>query len=140
MHQVHVEVGELEVGQRLAAGFDDAGVPIVPDLGDDPDIFAAETGAERFGERLADARFVAVDGGAVDVTIANGECVFDGSGDFPGRGVVGAERAEPDGRHERAGTQAASSESSIVPPVDLGHASFMISAPDLNCATIMNDM
>jgi len=51
---------------------------VVPEFGDYPDIFAPQSGAKGGGERLPDARFVAVDRGAIDVAIADREGIFDG--------------------------------------------------------------
>ena len=53
----------------------------------------------------ADAIFVAVDAGAIEVAVADGGGALDGCGDLFGRDVVAAEGAEPDGGHAGAGVE-----------------------------------
>ena len=58
-----------------------------------------------FCKREANAIFVAVDGGAIEVPVADGGGALDGRGDFVRRDVVGAEGAEADGGHAGAGVE-----------------------------------
>jgi hypothetical protein len=105
--QVHVEVVEPQVGERLPAGRDHValGMLVVPELGDDPQIFAPQAAAERRGERVSDTRFVAVDRSAIDVAVADFERVnFDGvvAGDLRAPRRRGIETWS--GRTERPGS------------------------------------
>ena len=85
MHQVGVEVVEAQVGEGLPAGRDDVAgsVLVVPELGGDPELIAGEP-----LEDTADLRLVFVDGGAVEVPVADLERAGDGLGDLVGPEAV----------------------------------------------------
>ena len=107
MDQVHVQVVELQVGERLAEGRDDVGfgVLVVPELAGDPELLARDAAGDDLAQGEADAVFVAVDAGAIEVAVAHGGGAFDGRGDFVRGDVVAAEGAQSDGRHPGAGVE-----------------------------------
>ena len=78
--QVHVQVVELQVGQRLAEGRDDVafGMLVVPELAGDPKLFARDAAGNNLAQGDSDAVFVAIDAGAIEVTVAHGGGAFDG--------------------------------------------------------------
>ena len=61
--------------------------------------------ADELLQNEADAVFVAVDAGAIEVAVAHGGGAFDGLGDFVRRDMVAAEGAQPDGGHAGAGVK-----------------------------------
>ena len=107
MDQVHVQVVELQVGERLAEGRDDVGfrVFIVPELAGDPKLIAGDAAGNDLAQGQPDAVFVAIDTSAIEVTIAHGGGAFDGRCDLVRGDVIAAEGAQSDGRHPRAGVE-----------------------------------
>ena len=107
VHQVHVQVVELQVGQRLAAGRDDVrlGVLVVPKLAGDPKLLARDAARHDLTQGEADAVFIAIDPGAIEVAIAHLGGAFDRRRDLFRGDVVAAESAQSDGRHAGAGVQ-----------------------------------
>ena len=90
-------VVEAQVGQGALAGRHDVvlAVPVVPQLGGDPQILAPDAAGDDLAERPPDLPFVAVDRGGVEVAVAQGEGVEHG---VAGAGAgPGAEHPEPDG-------------------------------------------
>ena len=105
--QVHVQVVELQVGERLAEGRDDVGfgVLVVPELAGDPQLLARDAARDDLLQNEANSIFVAIDAGAIEVAVAHGGGALDGRGDFVRGDVVAAEGAESDGRHAGAGVE-----------------------------------
>jgi hypothetical protein len=109
VNEIEVEIVELEVTKRLLAGGDYVlfSVLVVPELGRDPELFTLDAGTHDELKRLTDQVFVAVDGGAVEVAIAERGGVRNCGGNRGMRNVVGAEGTEANGGHECAGAKAA---------------------------------
>src|ERR1039457_2364612 len=105
--QVHVQVVELQVGQRLAEGRDDiaSGVLIVPELAGDPKLLARDAAGDDLAQGEANAVLIAIDAGAIEVAVAHLGGALDSRGDFVGGDVVAAEGAQSDGRHSGAGVE-----------------------------------
>lgn len=78
MHEVEVNVVQTEHLQTLVQTFFDSGMVGAPELGCDKDIFALDARLERLGKTLANLCLVAIDIGAVNVSVAALECVSDG--------------------------------------------------------------
>ncbi len=74
-------------------------VLIVPELRGDPKLFASDGAALDLFERSAYFFFVAVNGGAIEVTVTGEGRAFDGFSDLRGGDMIGAEGAEANGRH-----------------------------------------
>ena len=104
MDEIEVEVVEAQVGERLAAGSDDVvlAVLVVPQLGGDPELFAFDSSAEDLLKGGADGAFVAVDGCAIEVPVAECGCAFDRIGHLAGADAIGSEGTQADSRHGRA--------------------------------------
>ena len=80
MHDVHVEVVETEIRQRLLERRPDVllAVRVAPDLRGYSQVLACDIAlADRVAERLTDLGLVAVRGGAVDVAIADTDSFAD---------------------------------------------------------------
>ena len=75
---------------------------IVPELAGDPEVLARDAAGDDFFQCRADAVFVAIDAGTIEVAVAYGGGAFYGLGDLVGGDVVAAEGAESDGRHSGA--------------------------------------
>ena len=107
--EIEVKVVELEVAQGLFAGGDDVifVMLVVPELGGDPELFALDAGAHDLLEGFTYKVFVAVDGGAVKVAIAEGSGVEHGGGYCGMRDMIGAKCSEADGGHFCAGPELA---------------------------------
>ena len=100
--QVQVQVVEPEVPERLLAGRLDVAVPVVPQLGGDPELLTPDPAAHDLPEAPADELLVSVDGGAIEVTVADRGGAEHRLRDGLAREAVGAEGSEADGRHPRA--------------------------------------
>ena len=89
VNEIEVEIVEPEVVKGFLAGGDNVSfsVPVVPDLGCDPKLVTFDAGAHDVLKRLTDQVFVAVDGGAVEVAIAERRGVLDGGRDSPAWGT-----------------------------------------------------
>ena len=101
MHQVKIQVVEAQIGKRLAAGGDHVvlAVLVVPELRRDPKVFALDSAAENLLNRCADLGLIAVDRSAIEVPVAGRGSALHHLGDLGRADVVGAERAQADGRH-----------------------------------------
>jgi hypothetical protein len=105
VHEEEVQIVEPEVAQTRGAGNEDIAVamPVVPDLGGDPEFLAPHGSAgKNLTEHCADLTLVPVDGRAVDVPVAYGNGPFDGLGDGHPVVVVGGEGPETQNRDPRA--------------------------------------
>src|ERR1039458_1829023 len=79
MNEVEVEVVEAQIGERLAARSDHLilAVFVVPKLRSNPEVFALDAAAKDLLECGANLCFIAIDRGAIEVTIAGGSSALD---------------------------------------------------------------
>ena len=104
MHQVQIEIVELQILERLLACRDDVlrCMLVVPEFGRDPQFIAAQTGLHALVQCLADQVLIQVDRRAIDVPVAHFDgaayCLRDGLQWEP----VGRKRAQTEGRQFRA--------------------------------------
>jgi hypothetical protein len=68
-------------------------VPVVPQLGGDPQLAAPDAAGHYLAEGFPDTAFVTVDGSAIEMTVANGGRGLNGFGHLFGADVVGTEGA-----------------------------------------------
>ena len=117
--QIQVQVVEAQVGQRAPERRQDVvgRMPIVPQLGRDPELVACHAARLDALEGDADLSLVPVDGCAVEVPVAQGRGDQHRIRDGRGAGMVGTEGAEADGGHRGAGPQAAPGHQSRVDAV-----------------------
>lgn len=88
VHEVEVDVGGIEVLERGVNGLGDVLVPVVVQLGGEPDLL---TGNARGLDALADFLLVAIGIRGVDVSVAGTQSSLDGLLDLTGLGLPGAE-------------------------------------------------
>ena len=106
--QVQVQVLETQVVEGLPQRGEDilGRVPVIPELGRDPEVLARHAAGLDPLERCSDLRFVPVHGCAVEVAVAHGCGAQHGLCDRGSGDVVGPEGPEADGGHRRTGPQA----------------------------------
>ncbi len=104
MHQVKVQIIQLQIGQRLSAAGDHVpfGVLIVPQLAGDPEFLARNPAGHNVPKGETDSIFVAVDAGAIEMAVTGLRRIANGIGDLIRRHVVTAECAQSDGGHSGA--------------------------------------
>jgi hypothetical protein len=90
MHQVEIEIVELQIAQRPFTGSNHVifTVLVVPKLGGDPKLFSTKAIVERILEGFADSVLVAVYRRTIEVPIANRGGAFHSVGNDTRRDVV----------------------------------------------------
>ncbi len=107
MHQVHVQVIELQLCQRLFAGGDHVGfgVLVVPQFAGNPEFLARNSTGQDVAQGEADAVFIAVHAGAIEMAVAEERGIAHGGGDLICRDVIATESAQADSGHAGAGVK-----------------------------------
>ena len=121
--QVHVQVIEPQVGERLAARGDhiDFGVLVVPQLGGDPEFLALDAaGAWIVAERCADLGLRCRRPRRNRNAGSPPRGALDRFGDLIGGNVVGSECAQADGGHQGAGVKLSLGDDCRIDPIGRG--------------------
>ena len=121
MHHVEVEVIELEISERLLAGGDNVvfAVFVVPELGGDPELLAAQPAAKELPEDAPDPVFVAIHRCAVEVPVTDACGIAHGLSHGIVRNMIRTERPQADRGDSVAGSQSPARDKRRIHGLDL---------------------
>jgi hypothetical protein len=95
-----------QVCDRFAARFFDfSAMPVIPELGGDPEILAAQAGIEQRRQNLADRPFIAIDRSAIEMAVSCCDGTFDRFSDPLRRDVIRPEGPKSNGGDPRSGVE-----------------------------------